>query len=93
MPCAAALALPQDPFQFVHIELQRYAGKCLGREGSSLIVQRLTASILARGYTTTRVGVPEQDLSQGVLTLTLVPGDDRGESDIVIAVKRANGQP
>jgi adhesin HecA-like repeat protein len=59
-------ALPQDPFHFAHLYLQRYAGQCIGREGAGLIVRRLTRRILERGYTTTRIGIPEQDLSSGV---------------------------
>lgn len=71
---SGASALPQDPFHFAQAYLDKYAGRCVGREGINLIVKRLTADILDKGYTTTRVGIPEQDLSTGVLKLTLVPG-------------------
>ncbi len=71
---AGAHTLPLDPFFFAQEYLRRYAGSCIGREGLGLIVKRLTNQILARGYTTTRVGIPEQDMSKGVLTVTLVPG-------------------
>lgn len=64
----------RDAFGFVQRYLDRYAGRCLGREGLSLIVRRAGDLILDRGYVTTRVGLGEQDLSKGVLTLTLVPG-------------------
>lgn len=71
---AGAHTLPLDPFYFAQDYLQQYAGRCIGREGIGVIVRRLTNRILAHGYTTTRVGIPEQDLSAGTLTLTLVPG-------------------
>lgn len=70
----SASALPLDPFFFAQDYLQNYLGQCVGKEGLNLIIQRLTNLILQKGYSTTRVGLAEQDLSSGVLTLTLVPG-------------------
>lgn len=69
-----ASALPMDPFRFAQDYLDRYAGQCIGREGIDTIVRRLGAQILGRGFTTTRVAVPPQDLSSGTLRLTLIPG-------------------
>ena len=37
-------------------------------------MKKLTTHILDKGYTTTRIGIPEQNLSSGTLKLTLVPG-------------------
>jgi hemolysin activation/secretion protein len=54
--------------------LNQYAGQKIGKEGIDLIVKRLTNALIARGYTTTRIGLPEQDLSSGTLKLTLIPG-------------------
>jgi hemolysin activation/secretion protein len=71
---AGASALPQDPFRFAQDYLAQYAGACIGKDGLNLIVKRLTALILAKGYSTTRLGIPAQDLSSRTLTLTLVPG-------------------
>jgi len=71
---AGANVLPQDPFHFAYLYLQNYTGRCIGTDGINLILKRLTARILERGYSTTRVGVSEQGLSQGSLTFTLVPG-------------------
>lgn len=48
--------------------------RCLGREGIARVMQRIQAAIIARGFVTTRVLASEQDLSSGVLRLTLVPG-------------------
>lgn len=69
-----ASALPLDPFFFVQLYLQNYVGKCVGKEGLNVIVKRTAELILQNGYSTTRVGLAEQDLSSGVLTLALVPG-------------------
>ena len=70
----AASALMQDRFYFAQQYLQQYQGACIGNAGVNLIVQRLTAQILAKGYSTTRLGITAQDLSTGRLILTLVPG-------------------
>lgn len=71
---AGASALPLDPFHFAQDYVQQYAGRCIGSQGVNIIVRGLTGLILQRGYSTVRVGVPEQDLSSGTLTLSLVPG-------------------
>lgn len=71
---AGASDLPHDPFRFAQDYLRRYAGYCIGQEGLNLIVGRLTGLILRQGYSTTRIGIPAQDLSSGVLRVTLVPG-------------------
>lgn len=71
---AGASTLPQDPFRFAQDYLDHYAGACIGKDGLNLIVKRLIALILARGYSTTRLGIPTQDLSSQRLVLTLVPG-------------------
>jgi hemolysin activation/secretion protein len=63
-----------DTFRFAQDYLEQYTGRCIGREGINLIVRGVTAQILERGYSTTRVGIPEQDMLSGTLKLTLVPG-------------------
>ena len=69
-----ASALPQDRFAFAREWLEHYAGQCVGKQGLDVIVKGLSQVILSRGYVTTRVLVPEQDLSSGTLKLALVPG-------------------
>lgn len=49
-------------------------GRCLGAQGINILAGRLQQAILARGYITTRVLAAPQDLSQGRLVLTVVPG-------------------
>lgn len=49
-------------------------GRCLGTEGVNIVLTRVQQAIIARGYVTTRVLAGSQDLTQGQLTLTLIPG-------------------
>lgn len=69
------------PFQFALDETlnagekgKPIVGRCLGVEGVNAIVARVQNRIIARGFVTTRVLVGPQDLSDGRLTLTVVPG-------------------
>src|SRR5260221_12228266 len=71
-----ASALPMDRFAFAREWLGHYTGQCVGKQGLDLLVKGLSQAILARGYVTTRVLVPEQDLSSGTLMLALIPGGD-----------------
>ncbi|WP_084070959.1 ShlB/FhaC/HecB family hemolysin secretion/activation protein [Pandoraea vervacti] len=71
---AGASTLPLDPFAFAYEWLDHYRGQCLGQRGIAAITAGLTRLILAKGYVTTRVLIPEQDLSTGTLRLTLIPG-------------------
>ncbi|MGN4003321.1 POTRA domain-containing protein, partial [Burkholderia gladioli] len=48
--------------------------QCVGKRGLDMLVKGLSQAILARGYVTTRVLLPEQDLSTGTLKLSLIPG-------------------
>ena len=49
-------------------------GRCLGTEALDVAVGRVQQRLIERGFVTTRVLLPPQDLSGGVLTLTLLPG-------------------
>lgn len=49
-------------------------GRCLGVKGIGLVQKRLQNAIIARGFITTRVLVLDQNLSQGTLTLNVLPG-------------------
>ncbi|CAM3039826.1 Membrane protein [Burkholderia ubonensis] len=69
-----APALPMDRFAFAREWLGHYAGSCVGKQGLDVLVKGLTQAILARGYVTTRVLLPEKDLASGTLKLSLIPG-------------------
>ncbi|AOJ97968.1 ShlB/FhaC/HecB family hemolysin secretion/activation protein [Burkholderia vietnamiensis] len=72
-----ASALPMDRFAFAREWLNHYEGQCVGKQGIDVLIKGLSQAILARGYVTTRVLVPEQDLSTGTLKLSLIPGTIR----------------
>lgn len=69
-----ASALPMDPFAFARLWLDHYQGECIGKQGVETLVKGLSQMILSKGYVTTRVLVPEQDLASGTLKLALIPG-------------------
>ncbi|PRE22286.1 ShlB/FhaC/HecB family hemolysin secretion/activation protein [Burkholderia multivorans] len=69
-----ASTLPMDRFAFAREWLEHYTGQCIGKQGLDMLVKGLSQAILARGYVTTRVLLPEQDLSTGTLKFSLVPG-------------------
>ena len=50
---------------------------CLGAEGISLLMSKIQDRLVSYGYITTRVVVPEQDLTSGTLQLLLVEGKVR----------------
>jgi hemolysin activation/secretion protein len=49
-------------------------GRCLGSTGINLVMARVQNAIVARGYVTTRVLAEAQDLRDGILTLSILPG-------------------
>ncbi|ORT83453.1 hypothetical protein B7G54_24355 [Burkholderia puraquae] len=63
-----------DQFAFARRWLNRYVGQCAGQRGVELLRKGVLAQILSRGYITTRVLVPDQDLSTGMLHFELLPG-------------------
>ncbi|WP_080436601.1 ShlB/FhaC/HecB family hemolysin secretion/activation protein [Burkholderia ubonensis] len=69
-----ASALPMDRFAFAREWLEHYTGQCVGKQGLDVLVKALSQDILSRGYITTRVLLPEQDLSSGALKVSLIPG-------------------
>ncbi|MDH6151690.1 POTRA domain-containing protein [Paraburkholderia tuberum] len=61
-------------FAFAREWLDHYTGQCVGKAGLDTLSKGLQQIILGRGYITTRVLSPEQDLSSGMLKFALVPG-------------------
>lgn len=49
-------------------------GRCLGQRSIAKVAQVLQDNIINAGYITTRVEIPDQDLSSQVLRLTVLPG-------------------
>ncbi len=63
-----------DRFQWALDAAADATGRCLGGQGIVLAINKVQNAILAKGYVTTRVMAQEQDLTTGVLTLTLQSG-------------------
>ncbi len=63
-----------EAFAFVQAYLDRYAGQCVGQQGLQLIVHRAADLVLSRGYVTTKLVTPEQNLAQGTFRVILVAG-------------------
>lgn len=63
-----------DQFSWAQKMLNQYAGQAIGKEGIQIIVQRLSNALLTRGYVTTQVTIPEQDISTGILKIEIIPG-------------------
>ncbi|SMD12601.1 ShlB/FhaC/HecB family hemolysin secretion/activation protein [Sporomusa malonica] len=61
-------------FPWVHDLVNKYLGQKIGWQGINIIVKTLTNACIDRGFITTQVLIPEQNLSTGVLRLQLVPG-------------------
>lgn len=61
-------------FQWALAAADGAKGRCLGGQGIMLALNKVQNAMLAAGYVTTRVMAQEQDLTTGVLTLTLQPG-------------------
>ena len=51
-----------------------FVGQELGQRRIDLLLRRLTAAYLERGYATTRAYLPPQNLASGRLTVTIIPG-------------------
>ena len=49
-------------------------GVMLGANGINILMKATQNALIARGYTTSRILAEPQDLTQGILTLTVVPG-------------------
>lgn len=49
-------------------------GRCIGTQGIQVAVRKFQNGLIHKGYVTTRVGVPSQNLATGTLTLNVLPG-------------------
>lgn len=62
------------PFASVEAAIAPFVGQCAGTNGVTRVAAEATEAILAEGWVTTRVIVPEQDMADGHLTLQVIPG-------------------
>jgi hemolysin activation/secretion protein len=63
-----------EPFAFLGAQVQSIAGRCLGARGVQAVQRNLQRALVTRGYVTTRVLVPEQNIASGVLRLQIIAG-------------------
>lgn len=61
-------------------------GRCIGAQGVSLAAARAQQRLIEHGFVTSRILLESQDLSDGTLTLTLLPGR-------IGAIRLAEGTP
>ena len=78
-------------FSWLARQAGHYNNRRIGKQGLDMIVKRLENALIDRGFVTSRLLVPEQNLSDGVLTLRLVTGYV-GEIRFASPVDRANWQ-
>jgi hemolysin activation/secretion protein len=64
-------ALSADILEF---KIAPYTNSCMGQKSIEALIKRITDAYMSRGYITTRVYVPQQDLKSGVLRLAVVEG-------------------
>lgn len=63
-----------DKFDHLKASVVPYEHHKIGVQGINIVAKVLSDHIIAEGYVTTRVVVPEQDLSSGLLRLKIIPG-------------------
>ena len=64
----------ENRFSWAQDIANHYLDQRIGWQGINIIVKALTNAFIDRGYVTTRVLIPQQDISAGVLTLRVIPG-------------------
>ncbi|MFV8985385.1 ShlB/FhaC/HecB family hemolysin secretion/activation protein [Serratia fonticola] len=58
----------------LHKLTEQAQGRCLGIQGVKTLATALQNNLIGHGYITTRVMIPQQNLTQGLLTLEILPG-------------------
>jgi len=61
-------------FNWTNQVLKQYEHHRIGVEGINILAKLLSESIIDKGYVTSRVVIPEQDLSLGTLKFIIIPG-------------------
>ena len=61
-------------FNWLKSELATYKGRLIGAKGIDALAKMLSEKITARGYITTKITVPAQDVKKGTVIFTVIPG-------------------
>ena len=75
-PCFAVreLHLLHNPFGWLDALLQPVIGACIGKQAVRIIGEAASNALIARGFITSRVLIPEQNLASGVLNMEVIAG-------------------
>jgi hemolysin activation/secretion protein len=81
-----------DLFDWLTIQAMPVMGKCVGVKTLSLLQDHLSQSVIRSGYVTSRVLIPEQNLSEGSLLIQVIPGVIAGKAVAKIENKSQEGK-
>ncbi|AXW61576.1 peptide ABC transporter permease [Ralstonia solanacearum] len=75
-PCFAiqGIVLEDNVFPWLVDLLKPINGQCVGKQGLEAIELHANNALIERGYVTSRVLIPKQNLTSGTLTLKVLPG-------------------
>ena len=75
-PCfeVRGIVLEDNVFAWLPPMLQPVNGQCVGKQGLEVIEQAINGALIERGYVTSRVLIPKQNLAGGTLTLKVLAG-------------------
>jgi hemolysin activation/secretion protein len=74
---SAGASLPEFDWvleQLIAPDAPVFIGQCVGAQGVAWLIERTQKLLVDRGFVTSRVLATQQDMSQGTLILTLIPG-------------------
>lgn len=74
---SSGVSLPEFDWvleQLTALDAPVFIGQCIGAQGVAWFIERTQKLLLDRGFVTSRVLTTQQDMSQGTLVLTLIPG-------------------
>jgi hemolysin activation/secretion protein len=67
-------------FDWLTIQAMPVMGKCIGADTLRKLQDHLSQSLIQSGYVTSRVFIPEQNLSEGSLLIQVIPGVITGKT-------------
>ncbi|XHO06976.1 hypothetical protein ACEQUB_p00222 (plasmid) [Ralstonia syzygii] len=75
-PCSTIqdVVLEDNVFSWTPALLQAVIGQCVGTQGMEAIERQVNDALIDRGYVTSRVLMPQQNLAAGTLRLKMLPG-------------------
>jgi hemolysin activation/secretion protein len=79
-----------DLFDWLTIQAMPVMGKCIGAPTLRKLQDHLSQSVIQSGYVTSRVLIPEQNLSEGSLLIQVVPGVITGKTVAKVEDKTPN---